>query len=254
MSKPLDEEGVLRALSAVIATWVVPELRRRIEADQLPDGFRLKAFQLVTDAQGVPTEVRFNEDVRAVVRVRSRRDIAKDDVVLGEAAPGAHEIILTDADPNAGHFTALSTGNGWMASMDLRVNARKAAEHGKAAREFLESAGASLLQGNLRPFVQNLFDATELMAEAYLLTQGESPGKTHQGGHNRFHLAGHRGKVSRDFTGLRKRLEKLRPAGRYLKGDFVLDAFEAATMMAIPEQMYGALYDIIPKRAPASRS
>ena len=54
MSKPLDEAGAQRAIATVIATWIVPELRRRIREGRLPHGFKLKAYQLITDASGVP--------------------------------------------------------------------------------------------------------------------------------------------------------------------------------------------------------
>src|SRR5206468_9218657 len=54
------------------------------------------------------------------------------------------EILPTDHDPNAGHFTAIASNDGVLTSYDLRPNARHAAEHGEAAREFLDSAAASL--------------------------------------------------------------------------------------------------------------
>lgn len=253
MTKPLDEQGVQRAMAAVFATWVEPELRRRIEEGRLPHGFRLEAFQLITDDAGVPCEVRLNEEVRAALRRRTRREVEKDDVVLGDATVDVPELLLTAADPNAGHFTAVQTGDGgWLTSIDVRVNARRAADHGEAAREFLNAAGASLKGGNLRAFAENLFGASELMAKAYLLTvPGSNLGRRHGSVAGPFNLERRAGRVHESFAALLNRLTDLRSSGRYLSGDFALDAAEAAQMMATGEAMYRALYDVVPKRFPA---
>jgi len=248
---PLDEEGVQRAMAAIVTTWLAPELRRRIEEDRLPDGFKLKAYQLVTDAEGIVREVRLNEEVRAAVRVRRPREIAKDDIVIGDpSAAGPFEILLTDADPNAGHITAIQTGNGWMTSIDLRSNARRAAEHAKAARQFLDAAAAALAQNNMRPFVQNLLDATELMAKAYLLTkpEGYTAGKTHRAVAGPFNLERAAGNVAEPFSKLLNDLSDLRGSARYLEGDFALQSAQANRMMATAELMYRTLHDVVPKR------
>lgn len=239
-------------MDAVCATWVLPEIARRHDAGELPEGFRLRAYQLILDDETRVTEIRLNEEVRAAVRVRSRRELARDDVVLGdEGIEIPFEILLTDHDPNGGHFTAIATDHGVLTSYDVRPNARRAAEHGDAAREYLNSAAAALKRDDLRAFVQSLFDATELMAKAYLLTvptSGTGSGRSHSAVHRPFNLERREGRVHDSFARLLNRLSELRPAARYLEKDFELDRAEAETMLAAASEMYRALYDVVPKR------
>ncbi len=133
---------------------------------------------------------------------------------------------------------------------DFRPNARNAAEHGEVAREFLDSAAASLQRGDLHPFVENLFAATELMAKAYLLTvpaSGSGSARSHSAVHRPFNLERKEGRVHDPFAALLNRLAELRPAARYLKKDLGLDPAEAATMLATAAEMHRALYDVVPK-------
>jgi uncharacterized protein (UPF0332 family) len=253
MSKQFDEQALARVMTAAGALWLEPELQRRIARGELPDGFKLTAFQIITDAEGIPRETRLNDEVRGVVRRRSAVEVAKDDLVFGNTKIDMPEILLTEADPNAAHFTALLTEEGWIVSWDMRVNAREAAEHAKAAREFLDSARTSLADGRMRPFVQNLLDGTELMATAYLLTrQDVKPGRTHRSVANPFNVERRAGRVDESFSKLLNNLRELRRSARYLRSDFALETDEANAMMATAEQMYRALYDVVPKRHAAS--
>jgi uncharacterized protein (UPF0332 family) len=181
-----------------------------------------------------------------------------DDVVLGDTTVDVPEILLTDdaADADAGHFTAIETSDGgWLTSIDVRVNAKRAAEHGAASREFLDAAGASLEGGNLRALAENLYSASELMAKAYLLTvpAGQKLGKRHGSVATSFNLERRAGRVHESFAALLNRPSDLRSSGRYLSADFTVDAVEAAEMMATAEAMYRALYGVVPKRYPSSR-
>jgi uncharacterized protein (UPF0332 family) len=249
LAKDIDEHGVNRVIAAIQQTWVVPELRRRIEEGHLAEGFKLRAFQVITDDDGRPSEVRLNDEVRAAVRIRSRREKSMDDVVFGDDTVEVPELLLTADDPNAAHITGVETEGGWLYSIDLRRNSTEAARHGSAAREFLDAAGMSLVRGNTRAFVDNLFSATELIAKAYLLTRpaGHKPGR-HGWTATSFNLDRKEGKVSESFTGLLNRLAGLRKSARYLEGELKLDAAEANKMMATAEEMFRALYDVVPKR------
>jgi uncharacterized protein (UPF0332 family) len=250
----LTPEGVQRVVAAVLATWVEPEFRRRAEAGTLPADFKLTAYQLILDADAVPTEVRLNEEVRAFVRWPSRREKALFDVRLGDDSIEVPEIILTDGDPDAGHITSIATGDGWLTSIDVRPNAGEAARHASAAREFLDAAGGSLATGNMRAFSDNLFSACELMAKTYLLTvPGVQFGKSHGTIASRFNLERKAGRVHDSFSKLLNRLTDLRDSGRYLRGDFDLGPDEARSMMIAAEQMYRSLDDVVPKRARSKR-
>jgi uncharacterized protein (UPF0332 family) len=254
--KPLTAEGVQRAMAALYATWVDPEVRRRMAAGQLPTPFRLSAWQLILDAETKVSEVRLNEEVRAAVRWRRPREIARDEIKIGEVGETMLEILLTDQDPDAAHITALATSDGgWHMSSDFRPNAHQAAHRAAAAREFLAVAEFALHSGNLRPFVETLYGATELMAEAYLLTV---PGtakrsKTHGARSRPFHLAGRDGRVHRHFTMLLKRLQELRGPARYLDRDLDLTPESAERLLSIAEVMYRTLDDVIPKRHASRR-
>lgn len=256
MSKPpVDEQAVQRLFEWITQAFLVPEMRRRIEQGRLPDDFKLRAVQVIFGPEGGVPEVRLNEEVRGVVRRRTSREIAKDDVVFGDESIDVPEILLTDADPNAAHVTAIASGDGgWLLSYDTRYNARRAAEQGAAAREFLEAAGFSLARDNVRAFADALFSASELMAKTYLVTL---TGPKKRIGHGTvaadFNVQRKAGNVNERFAQLFNRLSNLRSSARYLNADFTLDPADAAAMMATADEMFRALYDVVPKRHAAGR-
>jgi hypothetical protein len=75
-----------------------------------------------------------NEEVRATCE-RAPAGHGEGRCRRRDAGGNPFEILPTDADPNAAHIAA-SWNGGWLPSYDVRFNARRAAEHGAAGREF----------------------------------------------------------------------------------------------------------------------
>jgi hypothetical protein len=104
-------------------------------------------------------------------------------------------------------------------------------------------APATHARGDFRSSVQNLLDATELMAEAYLFTvpaSGIRSARTHPTTKSKFNQERKRGRVHDSFSALLNRLGDLRGAARYLEKDFELDPGEAETMLATAAEMHRA--------------
>src|SRR4051812_19891046 len=100
MAEDLDEAAVRRAIEAVLATWVEPEIARRRATGLLPTDFELTMFQVISDEAGRAREVRLNDEVRAAVRWPSRREDALNNIRFGDPNVQLPEIILTGHDPN----------------------------------------------------------------------------------------------------------------------------------------------------------
>jgi hypothetical protein len=73
MRRQANEQDFQRLRTAMLGTFVVAELRHRIETNQLPESYKVHAFQIVFPPDAAP-EVRLNDEVRGAVRWRSRRE------------------------------------------------------------------------------------------------------------------------------------------------------------------------------------
>jgi hypothetical protein len=120
------------------------------------------------------------------------------------------------------------------------INATKSRAHLTAAREFLDAANASAAKGHVRPVLDNLFSATELMAKGVLLLHDETmlSSKKHAKVSFRFHQWNRLGNTDPRFTALFNKLSNLRHAARYLEKELELKPEEVKDMLAVAEQMY----------------
>lgn len=229
--------------------WIKPEIRMRQEKSLLPDPYSFYAAQVIMN-HDLPTEVRFDEEVHAVVRGKLQKPSTKGQQIALDELESLEEIALTDIDSNAGHMTIIAHRGRWIIRFDFRYNAARSRDHIKAAREFLDAAISSLEREHLRPFVDNLFSAVELLAKATLLLHDEDmlTIKKHGVVHSKYNLWGKLGNTDARYTKLLNCLSKLRGPSRYLNKDLTLTLEEAKKMLAVAENMYIDVDTIAPKR------
>jgi hypothetical protein len=239
-------------LEQTLQLWVQPELARRQSAGTLAHDFQLRQVQVLLEVDQPPT-VRLNEEVRAVVRAVAQRAIQPGEEVGEEDLGDIATILLTDADPNAGHVTMVLHRGAWWIAFDFRYNAGRVNEHIQAAREFLDSATADLEGRRLRSFCEALLAAAELLAKARLLQLPEPKvlrSKTHGTISSEFNRwARSWPDLHSGFAGVFNRLQELRGRARYLGGDLSLELSKAADMLAVIEATYTQIRATAPRRA-----
>jgi len=248
----IDAEMAERVVEQAHDFWIGPEIERRRAAGELPGNFALYGAQVIFGMDEGPPEVRLNEEVKAVAEVTAVRAIAKGEPVTEGDIAGYENILLTDADPDAGHITIVAYKGGWVLAFDFRRNASRIAEHSKVAEEFLIAAASACDEGRARVFVDNLFSATELMAKGMLIWQPDRSlldSKTHRYIKGRFNREGKLSNVDGRFVDLLNRLANLRERARYLAGTFALSDAEMSQMLTVATEMHDALVATSPKRA-----
>ena len=147
----MSEEQGRKLFDQMLELFVGPEIVRRQAAGLLERPTVLRSVQVVFFADGREREIRLNDEVRAMMKVRVAESTAP--------APGklAYEgdieeiesIFLKDDvdDPNAGHITAIRIGSRWHLSFDFRYNKAHVRQHASAAEEFLEAARDCITAG-----------------------------------------------------------------------------------------------------------
>jgi HEPN domain len=211
----------------------------------------LPVVQVIMNLDAEAPEVRFNEEIKAVAQFRAARAIEAGEDVTESDLKSIEDIMLTDQDPNAGHLTMMLFKGRWIIAFDFRYNAACVAATKDAAREFLDIATFALEQKRMRPFADNLFSATELMAKGILLMnpdRGVLDSKKHTFISRRFNLSGKWGHTDPRYVELLNRLAKLRGAARYVHQEYLLSTEEAGDMLSTAEDMFETLSSSAPKR------
>jgi uncharacterized protein (UPF0332 family) len=246
-----EEDFDQNLMGQVLELWINPEIERRREAGSLPDDFVVTRAQIIMNLAADAPEVRFNKEIKAVAQFRAARAVEVGEDLTEADIESIEDIMLTDEDPNAGHLTMMLFKGRWFIAFDFRYNATRIAAIVRAAREFLDAASFALRQHHLRPFVDNLFSATELMAKGLLLMWPDERllnSRKHTFVSTKFNLSGKWGHTDQRYVSLLNRLSKLRGSARYLDKDFSLSADEAKKMLATAESMFGTLRDSAPER------
>ena len=109
----------------VMDLWITPEVKRRQEQGLLPKPLNLWVAQVVFFADGRPHQIRINEEVKVVFRVKLKKGVSK---LKGEAIY-SDEVELYDLtrlpeseNQDCGHITLNRVGDAWHISFDLRYN------------------------------------------------------------------------------------------------------------------------------------
>ena len=238
-------------IKEVFNLWINPEIERRRKSGQIRRMLRLKAAQVVMTVDGAP-EVRLNEEVKIVIRMRATKAVKAGEVFVIDDTMEIEDMELTDADPNAGHVTLFGHGGAWRIKFDFRYNSERCREILTIAREFLDTAASCQRKKNLSAFVDNLFSATELMAKAELLMIPDKAilyAKSHGVVSPKYNMWGKLGNTDQAYVQLLNRLSSLRKPARYgPKNRLNVKPDEAATMLKTAKQMMKRVSASVPQR------
>lgn len=222
--------------------WITPEVIRRQAADLISRPYDLKAGQIILHADGRPNEIRLNDEVRALGKVKLKAGIAKKskgDPVYAHEIEGYESFRLPDdEDPNCGHITIIRFGDQWSIAFDAIYNKGIATAHLSAAKQFITAAQQALASNSLRVFVDTCFSAAELAAKAILLTSpipGEGHKMTHGRIHARYNIQAKLGNVDSSHKDALNRLATLRGSARYLNNELKFTHDEARVLIKAVE-------------------
>ena len=247
----VDEEFIQNLMQQVHDLWINPEIERRRGMRRLPDDFAIRRAQVIMNLDADALEVRFNEEVKVLAEAEWAREVEYGEDVTEADVEHIRNLTLTDHDPNAGHLTMVLFKGRWIIAFDFRYNATRVAATLNAAREFLDGATFALDQRHMRPFADNVFSATELMAKGMLLMGADKDllkNKSHTIISRRFNLSGKWGHIDPRYVKLLNRLQDLRGSARYLDKDFTLSTEEASDMLGTAEDMFETISNSAPKR------
>ena len=122
-------------------------------------------------------------------------------------------------------MSAFLLKNEWILAFDFRYNKDLAREHLRAAKEFYETAKLALSQDSIRPFIDNLFSAIELLAKSELLLMPDKDfyeKATHKGIQCRYNQHVNLGNAKVEYKSALNKLASLRNLARYLKSELRL--------------------------------
>jgi len=211
--------------------WINPEIERRKELGSIPADFRVYAAQVMSFTDCRDNEIRLNEEVKAIlIAIASRTLKPNEQFNLEDGISEIKNIELPeDDDPNAGHLTILKFKGKWTLVFDFRYNKKMARERLDAAGQFYESAKLNYERGLMRPAIENLFAAAELLATAQ---------QHHTGTINRYTAFVDIGNYKVEHTETLLELKTLRTEARYLEKDFLITPIDIEKYLNVVNDMH----------------
>lgn len=220
---PDDVLGPQRTLLDTFNLWINPEVHRRAQAGSLKLPISLSCAQVIFRGSKAP-EVRLNHEVKGSAEVRTAKAVnAGDPVYLAELLE-VQRFELGREDADAGHITLFKMQDGsWHLFFYSVQNKLKAAELVESAKQFTSTAEFASANGHVGPYVDNLFNASDLLARARLITHAhEEEVKKHSTVHSKINQWAKLGNVDKEFVKLFNELAQARDLARYRGGTPVL--------------------------------
>jgi hypothetical protein len=226
-----------------------PEIRRRKEADTLPEDFFFWSGQMIQPPDGSQI-VRINSEIRGRPYLRTDRAIDNgEEIRLGDFA-NLEYFDLEDDELDSGHFTMFYTGSGWTVSFDFRSGRQKCIALLEKALTFLAATRLSIAKGLAEPSIDSLFTAAELVAKTRLILDHHrvDDWRSHKATATRINRLARMGNVSGAFRDLFNRLSKERNPAKYATGyEAVLPSRDDVDVI---ENMALALQESVKPRRP----
>jgi len=213
-------------LKQAFELWITPEFERRKSAGLIGSDFVLQSAQVLFPDDGAP-KVRFNEEVKGFLQVRTARAVQKGQPVFADDIADFVGLDLLEEDLNFGHFTLIEHHDNWVILFDFNRNKQHASE--LVAEQFTNVAAHCFANGYFGPFIDNLFSACELLAKARLITTVLKRGSAQTHGHIHSTINSWRklGNVGSEFVDLFNELSRARVPARYT-GQASNAAFDAS--------------------------
>lgn len=242
----LDAQISQRIFQQIMQIFISPAIEMR-RAAGLRTPTMLRAAQVIFYPDGRKPEVRLNEEVRAIGKVKFREGISKKagEAILEDEVEGLEDLRLSETDlPDCGHATFISFRGSWILAFDFRYNKDTARQHLDAASQFLQTAEFALERGLCSPFLDNLFSAAELTARADLLIMPDKKFRekaSHRAISVKYNRFAYLGNVAPSHIDAFNRLAGLRDEARYLRRPFKVSAEEASTLVRTVSEMIASV-------------
>ena len=216
----MESEIGNRIFQQVMELWVLPEIEKRKSLKKISPNFNLRSIQIIFSHDKPINEIRLNEEVKAIMKIRANRDIEKGEPIFEKDIDDIEDVTLTNQDSNCAHITLLLFKAKWHISFDFRYNKDEAKKHLEAAKEFLDSVKDDYKNNRLRPFFESSFDCAELLTKALLMQFFKiSILNNHDNRLNRIKEWAELGNVKEDFSNKIHKLKRVRYSARYLYTD-----------------------------------
>lgn len=243
LADPTFQQTVFNNLMEV---FVLPNIKRRQEKGELPDPLHLMAAQVLIYPDERPTEVRVNEEVRAIAEMKLKPDVEVmpgDPIYTHQLESVSNFRLTEDDDPDCGYIILLQIEGRWTGNFNFIYNRGLSQKHIKAARQFFETAKYALEKRYWPVFVDTLFSASELAVKALMM--GHHADLRHAKKHNRVHSVFNQfarmGNVEEEQRDTFNQLSQLRPTARYLHKDVEFNEAEAQQMLETVREMIEGL-------------
>jgi uncharacterized protein (UPF0332 family) len=238
----LPEKYCGKLLDQFLELFVLPELKKRKEKDELEDSFSLRGAQIIFYPDGRKPQIRINSEVKVLAYAKLKSGISKNkgDPIYSTEIEDLNRFRLTDEDdPDCGHATIVKIGDRWIIAFDFRYNKALAKKHIETAKQFYESAAFSFKQKDYASCLDNLFSAAELASKAVLLLIPDPKFRkktTHGGIQLRYNKFADLGNVEPNFREALNRLSSLRPRARY-HGDVAISEKDIQSLLETAKEM-----------------
>ncbi|MBK6693587.1 MAG: hypothetical protein IPG50_15470 [Myxococcales bacterium] len=234
--------------------WLNPELERRKAKGLplLPPNFpeQIVAAQVILHPTE-PAEIRFNEEVRAVMKTDR---VGRPGPLMANEKVQVKSLQLTDLDGDCGHITLIFVAGRWQIFFDFTYYGATCAASIVAAEQFLDTAREAAERRRPRPFVHNLYTAVELLAKVSLLSvapdQGVAKSKKHAAVIGAMHKRRKAGWVPGSHTELLTTLFDLRQKAGYDAGPFIVSDANYRQFLDTADQMLVHAKSVVRERFP----
>ena len=214
-----DEATKQKVFQQVIDIFVNPEIERRKKMSKLPSDFKLEKIQVIFPPNKKPF-VRFNNEVKAIIKCKVNKSIKKGDLVYDKDIDEIESIELTAKDLNYGHSTLFYFKGNLVIAFNFIYNKKEIDEHIKASIEFYESAKENLKKKRLRPFFENAFASAELFTKTLILSLAQKEkGRQHEYRKKFLEDWANLGNVKPEFSTTLSKLSSLRSSARYISSN-----------------------------------
>src|SRR5438105_2012935 len=126
-------------IKQTFSTWINPEIERRRKENLLPADFSLRYAQVIFTVDG-KNIIRFNSEIKAVLKAKINRNIAKGEAILEKDVDEIASLDLTEEEKDFGHISIGRLRDSWYVAFSFEYNVEKSKEICEIAHEFLSSA------------------------------------------------------------------------------------------------------------------
>ena len=223
----------------VMNLWVKPEIEKRKKENQLPQDFRLKAIQVIFSMGSHPL-IRFNNEVKALIRIKPKRKISKGKLVYENDVQEVKELELIDDERDFGHITIIRFNKDWVLGFSFIYDTSKSKRFLELGSEYLRSAEKDYQNGLFRPMIESLSVAAENFAKArlFLLPDKEiRKAKKHGLIRSKVNIYSKTSDiVGKEFKGIFNELQDTRDKARY-NPNYSIAKNEARKMIQVLREM-----------------